>query len=92
MNEQPVVEPRGPEIANMCLEDERLEAEVAQALVAAGVALEVLDACDLEPHEVVRVVGDALCVRLGEAHLDRSLKAEAVHEAWMLADRRGRRS
>ena len=54
----------------MRLEHERLDAEVAQPLVAARVALEVLDARDLEPDEVVRVVDDALRVGLGEADPD----------------------
>ena len=38
---------------------------------AARVPLEVLDARDLEPHEVVRVVRDALRVGLREADADR---------------------
>ena len=54
----------------MRLEHERLDPEVAQPLVAAGVLLEVVDARDLEPDEVVRVVGDALRVGLGEADPD----------------------
>ena len=45
-------------------------AEVAQPLVAARVLLEVVDARDLEPDEVVRVVRDPLRVRLGEPHPD----------------------
>ena len=67
VHEEAVVELRRCEIANVRLEHDRLEAEVAQTLVAARIALEVVDACDLEPHEVVRVVGDALRVRLCEA-------------------------
>ena len=54
----------------MRLEHDRLDSELAQPLIAAGVALEVLDAGDLEPHEIVRVVGDPLCVRFGEADAD----------------------
>ena len=68
MDPQPVVESRGLQVPDVRLEHERLEPEVAQPLVTAGVALEVLDARDLEPHEVVRVVRDALRVGLGEAH------------------------
>ncbi len=68
----------------MRLEHERLDPVVAQPLVAAGELLEELDARDLEPDEVVRVVRDALRVGLGEAHLDRCREAEAVHAARML--------
>lgn len=64
---QAIVEPRRLQVADVRLEHERLDAEVAQTLVTAGVALEVLDARHLEPHEVVRVVRDTLRIRLGEA-------------------------
>jgi hypothetical protein len=71
VHEQALVELRGLQVADVRLEDERLDAEVAKALVAAGVPFEVLDTRDLEPHEVVRVVRDPLRVGLGEAHPDR---------------------
>ena len=76
VHEQAVVEDRRREEARVRLEHERLDPLVAQALVAAGVALEELDAGDLEPHEVVRVVRDALRVGLREAHADRGCEAE----------------
>jgi len=44
---------------------------LADLLVPACIALEELDAGDLEPHEVVRVVRDALRVRLCEADTHR---------------------
>jgi NAD-dependent deacetylase len=83
---EPVVEARGLQVADVRLEDDGLDAEVAQLLVAARIALEVVDTRDLEPHEVVRVVGDALRVRLRETHLDVGCETEPVHEATMLAE------
>ena len=68
VDDEAVVEPRRLQVAHVRLEHERLDAEVAQPLVAAGVPLEVLDARDLEPDEVVRVVDDPLRVGLGEPH------------------------
>jgi len=69
MDDEPVVELRGLEVAHVCLEDERFDSEIAKPLVAAGIALEVLDAGHFEPDEVVRVVDDPLRVRLREADL-----------------------
>ena len=86
MHEQAVVELRGLEIANVRLEYDRLDARVAQALVAPRIAREVVDARDLEPHEVVRVVGDALRVRLCEADTHLRCETEAMHEGAMLAE------
>ena len=60
----------------MRLEHERLDALLAQPLVAARVPLEVLDARDLEPDEVLRVVDDPLRVGLGEADADRRREGE----------------
>jgi hypothetical protein len=70
---QTVVETRRDAEADVGLRHERLDALRAQGGIPAGVALEVLDAGDLEPDEVGRVVRDALCVRLGkpDAHLRR---------------------
>ena len=65
----------------MRLEHERLDPLVAQPLVAARVLLEVVDAGDLEPDEVVRVVRDALRVGLGEAHAHLGREVEAVGAA-----------
>ena len=90
VDEQPVVEDRGREEAGVRLEHERLDPLVAQPLVAAGVALEELDAGDLEPDEVVRVVRDALRVGLGEAHADRGGEVEALHGRDSLRRRRQR--
>ena len=70
MHDEAVVEPRRLQVADVRLEHERLDPELAQALVAAGVPLEVLDSRHLEPDEVVRVVRDPLRVGLREAHLD----------------------
>ena len=63
----------------MRLEDERFDPPAAERVVAAGELLEVRDARDLEPHEVVRVVRDALCIRFGEAHGNVSVEVEALH-------------
>ena len=86
MHEEAVVELRRHEIANVRLEHDCLDAGVAQTLVAARVPLEVVDARDLEPHEVVRVVGDPLRVRLREADAHLRCETEAVHEGAMLAE------
>ena len=53
--------------------------EVAQRLVAAGVRAQVLDAGDLEPDEVRRVVGDPLRVGVGEADAHVRREREALH-------------
>ena len=74
----------------MGLEDERLDALVAHRLVAAGEACEVLDAGELEPDEVDRVVDDPLRVRLGEAHAH--LRRERIlvgHAVTLSADSHG---
>src|SRR5581483_427755 len=78
VDEQAVVEERRRAEAGMRLEHERLDPLVAEALVAAGVALEELDARHLEPDEVGRVVGDPLRVGLGEADADEAERAPAV--------------
>ena len=72
---QNVVEARRREVAAVGLEDDRLDAVVAQRLVAAGKRAEVLDARDLEPDEVGGVVRDPLRVGLGEAHAYLGLEA-----------------
>ena len=86
MHEQAVVEPGRLQIADVRLQHDRLDAEVAQLLIAAGVPLQVVDARDLEPHEVVRVVGDALRVRLREADTHLGCETEPMHEGAMLAE------
>ena len=74
-----VREARRREVAHVGLQDECLEALVAQRLVAAGKTGEVLDAGELEPDEVDRVVDDPLRVRLREAHLDVGGEREPFH-------------
>jgi hypothetical protein len=65
-------------MANVRLDRHRLDAVLPKRRVAASKAIEVVDARDLEPDEVFRVVGDVLRVRLGEADLDLGVEAEAV--------------
>src|SRR5439155_21392125 len=86
VDEQPVVEPRRLEIADVGLEHDRFDPQVAEPRIAAGVPLEVRDARDLEPDEVVRVVDDPLRVGLGEPHPHPGSETEPVHEAAMLAE------
>jgi hypothetical protein len=62
-----VVEARRSAVAAERLEHERLDTGVAQRLVAARELAQVLDACDLEPDEVRRVVRDALRIGVGKA-------------------------
>jgi hypothetical protein len=57
---------------------ERLDPRLAERAVAAGVVLEVVDAADLEPDEVGRVVRDPLGVRLGEADTELDTVGVAV--------------
>ena len=57
-------------VAQAHLRRERLDATVADRLVAARVTLEVCDARNLEPDDERRVMGDALCVGLCEADAD----------------------
>src|SRR5207244_12555469 len=67
VNDELVVEPRGSAVTAERLEDERLDALVAERLVAAGELPQVFDARHLEPDEVGRVVHDSLRVGVGEA-------------------------
>jgi NAD-dependent deacetylase len=67
-------------------EHERLDAEIPQQLVAAGELLEIRNPRDLEPHQVVRVVRNALRVRLREADAYLGCETEPVHDAEMLAE------
>src|SRR5207247_11197609 len=68
-----------PQVANVRLQDVRLDPLFPQLRIAARVALEVVDARDLEPDEVDRVVDDPLRVGLGEPRLQLGREAEAVH-------------
>ena len=67
---QHVVEPGWDEVAAMGLQDERLDPPFAELLVAARVLAQVLDARDLEPDEVARVVRDPLSIGVGEPDAD----------------------
>src|SRR3954447_22509229 len=75
-----VVEMRGQPVTHVRFEHERLEAPVPERGGAAGELLEVGDARDLEPDQVVRVVRDALGVRLGESDANVRAEAEAAHQ------------
>jgi hypothetical protein len=79
VHEQAVVEPRGLAVANVRLDEERLDPLVAQPLIAPGELLEEVDPRRLEPDEVVRVVGDPLRVGLGEADPDLGCVTELLH-------------
>ena len=88
---QLVVEPGRHAVAAERLEHERLDAVVAQRLVAAGVRAQVLDARDLEPDEVRRVVRDPLRVGVREPHADAGREREAFHGATLRCAHAGRR-
>jgi NAD-dependent protein deacetylase/lipoamidase len=79
VDSQPVVEVRRRTEAHVRLEHERLDALLAEGGIAAREPLEILDARDLEPDEVVRVVSHALRVCLSEPDADVRAGAEAVH-------------
>ena len=74
-----VVEPHRQPVTAERLERQRLDAAVAKRLVAAGEGAQVLDARDLEPDEVGRVVRDPLRVGVGEADAHRHREGEALH-------------
>jgi hypothetical protein len=57
-------------VADVRLRHERLDPAFAEQRIAARIALEVLDAGELEPDEIDAVVGDPLSVGLGEADPD----------------------
>ena len=81
-----VVEAGRHHVAAEGFEHERLEALVAQRLVAAGVRAQVLDARDLEPDEVGGVVRDPLRVGVREADADGRRERIRLHEsslAWL---------
>ena len=65
---EPVVEAGRVGVAGVRLERQRVDSLVAQLEVTAPEAAQVLDPRRLEPDQVRGVVGDALRVRLGEAH------------------------
>src|SRR5205807_7062931 len=53
---------------------------------SARVLREVADSCDLEPHEVVRVVRDPLGIRLGKPHGYIGVEAELMQRAALYGD------
>src|SRR5256714_9078080 len=63
----------------MRLEHERFQAGLAQRGVSARVLLQIGDACDLEPDEVVGVVRHALRVGFGEGDAHVCAEAEVPH-------------
>jgi NAD-dependent deacetylase len=75
---EPVVEVRRLEIADVRLDRHRLDPVLAQRVVATAEPVEVANARDLEPDEVLGVVGDSLRVRFGEADTDLGVEVEAV--------------
>jgi hypothetical protein len=77
---QAVVEPRRLPVADVRLDRHRFDALLAQRRVAAAEARQVVDARDLEPDQVLGVVGDALGIRLGEADANVGVEVEAVDE------------
>src|SRR3954471_15087981 len=92
MDLQAVVEVRRRSVPDVRLEHERLEPGLAQSRITAGELLQVRDARDLEPDEVVRVVRDALGVRLGEPNAHVGAEAEARHHAALYGGDCARRS
>ena len=90
VDDKAVVEARGLNVPDVRLEHERLDPLVAQLRVTACVAVQVLDACDLEPDEIVRVVRDPLGVRLGEPDPHVGCEMEAAHARESTARRHDR--
>src|SRR5262249_45477497 len=79
MHDEPIVEPRRADEAHVRLDEQRLDSLVAEPLVTAREPLEKLDPGELEPDQVVRVVDDALGVRLREADADVGSVLEPLH-------------
>src|SRR5215204_3436003 len=85
VNREAVVEIGRPQVARVGLDRHRLDAFLAQRRVAAAKPGEVVDAGNLEPHEVLGVVRDPLSVRLGETDADLGLEVEAVDSGRLYA-------
>jgi hypothetical protein len=79
VDHKPVVKVNGPEVTDVRLDRQRLVALLLDVLVPLRVAGEVVDASDLEPHEVGGVVRNALRVRFREPHGDVGVELEALH-------------
>src|SRR6185369_14270185 len=94
VDDELVVEPRWDPVTAERLEDERLDALVAERLVPAGELAQILDARNLEPDDVRGVVRDALGIGVREAHPDRDREREAIHgaRAYPRVDRHSRRA
>ena len=76
---EPVVEARRVRVAGVGLERQCVDPLVAQLEVAAPETAKVLDPSRLEPDQVRGVVGDALRVRLCEAHCHFVRELEVAH-------------
>jgi len=76
---QRLVEVRGAVISDRDFRGERLDAPVADPLVAAGVRSEIRDARDLEPDDERRMVRDALGIGLGEPDAHVGERGEPFH-------------
>jgi uncharacterized membrane protein len=89
VDRETVVEACRDAVAHGRLGHERLDPTRAKGGIAAREAVEVLDACDLEPDEVRGVVGDTLSVGLGETNADlgresKLVQPEALSQAALL--------
>ena len=78
VDDEPVVEGHRADVPDVDLGGRRLDALLAQSPVAAVEPAQVLDASGLEPDQVGGVVGDALCVGLGEADGDVQVEVVAL--------------
>jgi hypothetical protein len=67
-------------VAHVRLDCERLDTLLAKRGIAPAEPRQVVHPCDLEPDEVLGVVGDALGIGLGEANPDVRVEMEAVDE------------
>jgi hypothetical protein len=77
---QAIVESCRLQMTNVGLDRHRFDPVLPERGVATAKPCQVVDAGDLEPHEVLGVVRDALSVGLGEADPDLRLELEAVDE------------
>ena len=76
---QAVVEVRRAVVADVHLRRQRLDSLRLDRQVAAGMLRQVRDPRDLEPDDERGVMGDALCVGLGEADEDLGREVVALH-------------
>jgi hypothetical protein len=78
VDSQAVVELRRLQVAYVRLHRERLDALLPKRRIAPTEARQVVHPRDLEPDEVLGVVGDALGIGLREANPDVGMEMEAV--------------